>query len=276
MVTLHLFTTNMATDVIDYLKPLKKYIYTFNVDLTSAFSKVIEVRLKKTKLITDSGLVFSEERQEEFVNLDTWISDIRDSNKIPSVLSIYFKMDNIIKEYKRIYDKVPDILAKFGGIAKTFLIIACLLAEPIVSFLFKQEIVKNIEKINNQGAEESVPLNSDQRNSCNYLELLKFIGSFGRKKSKKIKSLFERFESISKCLEIKELFHTWKWKKQKIRKRIKTELSCDDRCKEKTNPISLGEISSVNIEISVMNNKVINCSDLKEKMPPPEQNDQHV
>ncbi len=264
----------MATDVIDYLKPLKKYIYTFNVDLTSAFSKVIEVRLKKTKLITDSGLFFSDERQEEFVNLDSWISDVRDPNKIPSVLSIYFKMDNIIKEYKRIYDKVPDILAKFGGIAKTFLIVACLLAEPIVSFLFKQEMVKNIERVSNQSQpDESVPLSSDQRISCNYLELLKFIGSFGRKRSKKIKSLFERFEDISRCLEIKELFHTWKWKRQKIRKRIKTELSSDDRSKEKTNPISSAEISSVNIEIAIMDNKVINCSDLKEKLPPPEEND---
>ena len=131
---------------IDYSNPIKHVLGSSYTSISFGISKIYEIYLQPRYLITDDGVIFSNNKTDNVITTNIFVNDFTEYNHERNgtfVAEIGLYTGKKYEEIRRIYSKIHHILANIGGVAN-FLIIFFKL------FCYSFSIVKRDESILNE------------------------------------------------------------------------------------------------------------------------------
>jgi hypothetical protein len=147
-------TMDTQVNLKEYSKPLTKFkAMSFKFVYTKS-QKITNFNLQNQTIFTDSGLIFSNTKFENFIKLfeqQTDLSDINDTNEGPvdkNMIVMSFYPSNKSDVYNRKYINLPQILASTGGAVQIFLLVFSFLNSKIDSVRKYENIINQIFYIN--------------------------------------------------------------------------------------------------------------------------------
>ena len=145
-------------DIINFDKPLTKYVYEFSNAIVDGIYKVNNLNFNPVKMLTHHGLILDHLitensyifYQNEKVTID---SSILSKNQTTNgcLISYFFWMQNNLQFYERINNKIQDILSDIGGIysiIETIAYIINLLVHNFIIVLDTEDLVINRDSDN--------------------------------------------------------------------------------------------------------------------------------
>jgi hypothetical protein len=128
-------------EVLNYNKPLKKYLYTVTNGLFPGTFTTNHLNFVPALIRTDNGILFEDIKEEQsyFFSLNEKITSVQDlflrdsqgnqifdenGNEVKKhtgiIIAFYFWMQNRLQFYQRNYKKFQDVLGDIGGLSSIF------------------------------------------------------------------------------------------------------------------------------------------------------------
>ena len=174
-----IYINNPKVDLSDFENPIKQKIDVYYQSVSSNLYKTIDFHLKSISITTDLGMFFeSLEYQNNFV-IDDYIFDFR-LNDQEKLYSINIYVSEIENKITRKYEKIQDILAKFGGICNVLMILGFFLSKLENNFNFSYDVMNKLyhfkKPVNYKNSEKKESLKNisrtlPKRKRCTFNEI---------------------------------------------------------------------------------------------------------
>ena len=182
---------NKYIKVADYMNPVDRSIYWFNLIPTPQLAKNLEINFQRISIETEKGWFTSEVESKKYLNIASEVEKMVYLSTVhpePYIVTFTIKLDRVEKVYLRKYLKMQDLLSYVGGMSKILLLIFHVLLSPIIDYsylqvLMKSLILKNELVIGKKKSPEAKPQKNRENNQSikiqkirkNHLEDLYFV-----------------------------------------------------------------------------------------------------
>ena len=237
----------------DYKNPIKNVLGSAYTSISLGISKIYELYLQPNYLITDDGLIFSNNNSKNVITTNVYVNDFTQYNhdrndSFIGEIGIY--TGKKYGETKRIYSKIHTILANVGGVANFLLIFFRLFCYPFSIIKRDEAILNEIFEFDFDRNKQTGGLINDKRRSS-LVKIKNLFASSGLIKIKKTKKLNQR----------KNIFSTKKGFHIELKKNDSKE-NLNDNLENKIDVmnISLHKDSSSLSSSTLSNKKIIKTS----------------
>ena len=237
----------------DYKNPIKNVLGSAYTSISLGISKIYELYLQPNYLITDDGLIFSNNNSKNVITTNVYVNDFTQYNhdrndSFIGEIGIY--TGKKYGETKRIYSKIHTILANVGGVANFLLIFFRLFCYPFSIIKRDEAILNEIFEFDFDRNKQTGGLINDKRRSS-LVKIKNLFASSGLIKIKKTKKLNQR----------KNIFSTKKGFHIELKKNDSKE-NLNDNLENKIDAmnISLHKDSSSLSSSTLSNKKIIKTS----------------
>ena len=188
----------------DYKHPIKNVLGSAYTSISLGISKIYELYLQPNYLITDDGLIFSNNNSKRVITTNIYVNDFtqynndRDDSFIGEI-GIY--TGKKYGETKRIYSKIHTILANVGGVANFLLIFFRLFCYPFSIIKRDEAILNEIFEFDFDRNKQTGGLIKDKKRSS-LVKIKNLFASSGLIKLKKTKKFNQRKNIFS--IELKK------------------------------------------------------------------------
>ena len=219
----HLITMYLIdhySNVLDYHKPFKKYLYTVSNMIFPNSYTVNNMNFDPLMIRSHNGIFFDniiEElsylfNQNEKVTMDEEI-EVKDENgnfeydesgnkKLEStgiVSSYYFWLQNRLQFYERIYKRLQDTLSSIGGISRTVFVVAIFINSIVSNYFILLDTEKLYLSLNMPKEKKIIkPFNKDKKILCTPKRHYYYNNNYRTKHEKMIKKdadIYNNFQS---------------------------------------------------------------------------------
>ena len=233
----------------DYKNPIKNVLGSAYTSISLGISKIYELYLQPNYLITDDGLIFSNNKSKTVITTNIYVNDFTQYNNDRNdsfIGEIGIYTGKKYGETKRIYSKIHSILASVGGVANFLLIFFRLFCYPFSIIKRDEAILNEIFEFDFDRNKQTGGLINDKRRSS-LVKIKNLFASSGLIKIKKTKKLNQR----------KNIFSTKKGFHIELKKNDSKE-NLNDNLENKIDAmnISLHKDSS-SLSSSILSNKKI-------------------
>ena len=154
-----MYFNTLAIDPNNFDKPIVTYGKQFYTPISFATLTYVEMTFNHLNIQTDSGFLFEDIQVVNEANFLAMRQVL--SFRSDLVVQIDMKLDKIVKNYIRSYDKIPIVLANIGGIIQSLMILGQLCVLPFVDLNFMLSLANTI--FNFKGIKKN-SMNKDKQN----------------------------------------------------------------------------------------------------------------
>ena len=136
---INLFISNPNIDVSNFSDPFSTQLRVFYQEISIRLYKLLEIYLKKTSIITDYGWFFEMLSIETRITIASYVYDVSYFNQLsdmPALYTINLYSSDETNKIMRIYQKIQDVLAQFGGMCNVLIVMGIFLSKFEKHFFF--------------------------------------------------------------------------------------------------------------------------------------------
>jgi hypothetical protein len=171
----------------NYKNPIQNVLGSAYTSISIGISKIYEIYLQPNYLITDDGLVFSNNESKKVITTNFYVNDFTQYNNYRNdsfIGEIGIYTGKKYSETKRIYSKIHTILANVGGVANFLIIFFRLFCYPFSIIKRDEAILNEIFEFDFDRNKQTGGLITDKRRSS-IVKIKNLFASSGLIKMKK-------------------------------------------------------------------------------------------
>lgn len=130
-----------SVDALNYKRPLNFHGNYFAAPTQRSFKANIFINMQYLHVHTDDGFLTSTSDLKRGLQKSSESSFFIGRNDNETFLELHFQLDKTIKNYERSYDKIQEVFASTQGVISFLIICFSLLVNPLVNFLFYQDLL---------------------------------------------------------------------------------------------------------------------------------------
>lgn len=140
--------------------------------ISNLFFKEIHMYLKKVSIVSDTGVIFTDQEKKGHLQLDL-LKEMTDFRKAENFVDITIKLSTKIDTYDRSYEKLQNIAAQIGGIIEIIKFVGSYMCHSFANTMMDLSIVNKLFNVIYKEEEKdkkdnNIQLNRQAKNYLNY------------------------------------------------------------------------------------------------------------